>query len=1456
MSDRLWSKLILNKEILRQLFASAALALMGSVCHALDTDIYTALGTSGAAPNVLIVVDNTSNYSRADQHFPNASTQGAAEFQALQSVISGLKGNVNVGVMQFDTLKSGDNGGFVTFAIKPVGDGQATNKNAFVAKMADLAANVGSSGYKTNSGIPYGDLFYDIYNYLTGVTPFAGPSFVNPALADSAGYTSNAYTQFSSPLSTNTLCSNVYVIFIGNPDSRGPTKDTSANYAALNALGGQPNKQLPLPGFSLATKTISTVLGNTSACYTSAPTGTPTDYATQCAASYDSCSYGTAGTTTMNACPTGQSRYDVYATTPAISNTSSVTTQTTVNGTTRSSYTTSSAATAAVVTTGTDTGGLSCPANTTATVGSTITTTSYNCTYALGSQGSPSSPQITVSGPTNVSPIVQSATTTTCYNPNGNQAWSAGSPDIGGVGFVAPTDAAGLNPALAPFCPANSTSGSTTTTYNCNTYSYSGVQGSNTGCSGSKVKEVVTLSASPLKTVTTSTPTYYYGVVQTINKTVTTSTISGSNTPTRLGNTSACYSSAPTSTSSDYASTCTGNTVCTYSYPATTNICPSGLVYPVLGNIIAGVETPTGVSTIDTATYNADEWARFMHTSGIPIGGGTQTINFYTIDVYNAAPNATESSLYDSIAINGGGKYFTAVNPAQINTALGLIFSEIQGTNSSFASASLPISATNRSQNGNQVFIGMFRPDTSGFPRWFGNLKQYQIGSKSGVTTLVDANFNYASSSGSLGFIAPCATSFWTTDSTLANGSSYWYDTVNDMSRVFITQATTPGLAWQTAGDDSAQAKGGCANTSLYSDSPDGPIIEKGGAAEVLRGQTSRNMYTLSGSSLVNFTPQTFSSTSSTTNTNIVNFIKGLDVTGEVPSASSSNNRPSIHGDVLHSRPLPVDYGGDVSKGGTGVVVYYGANDGTLKAVNAPAYTCTPTPDSGTCTPTVPTGAGKELWSFVAPESFSALQRLMDNTPVLQTPYPLPPGVSATNGATPKDFFFDGTVGLYQTFDSNNKSSKAWIFASMRRGGRMIYAFDVSDPKNPVFKWKVGCPNLTNDLNCTNGFTGIGQTWSTPEAVILPGYSTDPANPKPVVVFGGGYDTCEDNESKTPSCSNAKGAGVYIVDADTGVLLANLAVPKTSMSPSGTSMRSVVGDVALVDVNQDGIYDTGYLSDTGGNIYRIDFANPASNYTPLSCSTSACNWTIKQVAYTNGGYRKFLFGPAVLPFNKYAYVALVSGDREHPLSASYPATTPVANRAYVYLDDPTGSDGARSGGAIDLDLTSTAIDATSASCTSSALLPGSSTKYDWYLPLSTNPGTEQGVTSALIFGGTVAFSTNQPTAASSSSCTSSLGHAYGYQLNLFNGSSALGVGAGICGGTTLRSEFLGGGLPPSPVLGRVTFTSNGSPVTQTVVIGVAPKDGSKGSQVNAQSANPKLPIKRSKVYWTNKSDNY
>jgi len=933
----------------------------------------------------------------------------------------------------------------------------------------------------------------------------------------------------------------------------------------------------------------------------------------------------------------------------------------------------------------------------------------------------------------------------------------------------------------------------------------------------------VTQADTPSLTTYTYTPNAHYAVTQSDVATTTVTTVVPP-TATTLGNTFSCYSSAGSAVTSDY--TCPSGTTCSIGSATDQALCPSGQRYQSLGtlNTIVTVPTSPAVYTTDTATYNADEWARFMYQKGIPVSGSAVNafVTTYTVDVYGIKPNGVQSSLLSSMAHNGGGGYFAATNATQITTDLANIFSEIQAKNSTFASAALPISATQRSSNDNQVYIGMFRPDQKSFPRWFGNMKRYQLGVVSGgYIDLVDANGTAAVSATS-GFLTPCAQSFWTTDS-----GNYWanIDAFGTVSpTVFFTQATTPGSAWATLGDDTKLAKGGCTTLgAAYSDLPDGPNVEKGGAAQVLRSASTRTVQTLKNSTLVSFT-----SANTGLSTNLTNFVLGQDVTGELGGVASSANRPSIHGSVIHSRPLPVDYGPVKKK----VRVFYGSNDGVYHAIDV---TDTPYPTASTPSTSF---AAAESWAFVAPESYGFLERQLDNTPVVQSPYPTPAGQAATAG-THGDFSFDGSTGLYQSFNGTD-STNVWIYPSMRRGGRMIYAFDASSATtSPTFKWRLGCPHLNDNSGCVSpdgtDVSAIGQTWSTPVVAFLGGYLVND-KPAPVVIVGGGYDACEDadsNPSAVGFCASPMGAKVYVLDANTGYVI-----------KSFSTDRSVAGDVTLVNIDSDlaGIVDAAYVADTGGNLYRIDFAtNNSGSYTGLAPSA----WTITKVAYTTGASRKFLFAPAALAYKNQVYVAIGSGDREHPTALSYPYTQPVVNRAYVYLDDPTTKPGTPT----NLDTMSNKTALTENTCGSSALLTPADK--GWFLDLTANNngvGGEQTVTSALISGGLVAFSTSLPV--SGASCSVSTGLAYGYWLNLLNGSGAINSSSN-CGGSR-SSLFVGGGLVPSPVSGMVTIGG----VLQNVIIGAAKLDGSASTPIGGQLLNPKINRTRTPLYWKTSTDTH
>ncbi len=810
-------------------------------------------------------------------------------------------------------------------------------------------------------------------------------------------------------------------------------------------------------------------------------------------------------------------------------------------------------------------------------------------------------------------------------------------------------------------------------------------------------------------------------------------------------------------------------------------------------------------STVASDGRFGDNWAQYMNQADASSEPGQQGITMYTLDAYNKEFSANTTSMLMNMATVGAGKYYAVKSIQAIKTALGDIFADITAFNSTFASASLPISATNRQVSDNAVFIGQFRPDKEAKPRWMGNLKRYQlIDIGNGVELGDSGNPGRPAVDSSSGFIKACATSFWTTDS---------------------------GMWWQNV-PESTSPQGTCVspNTafSVWSDAPDGPVVEKGSVAEIIRKGNNppttdttptwvvnRAVKTLNtgGSALAVFNTTTAPSLTATE----VNWVTGQDTDLERVGNTITNTRPSLHGDVVHSRPLVVDQGASI-----GVSAYYGANDGTFRAIN---------------------NAGKELWAFIAPEQVGRLPRLKSNDPLISYPG-LPAGIVPT--PTPKDYFFDGSTGLYQTQDN----ATVWIYATQRRGGRMIYAFDVSTPSSPSYKWRAGCPNLTNDTGCADGaggaMTGIGQTWSTPAVAFVSGFSST----IPVVIVGGGYDPCEDADSTTVSCGSTKGNKIYILRGDTGAVL-----------QSFTTERAVAADISLVDINYDGKVDYAYAADTGGNLYRIDFIDGPTTKVALSAGF----WTGHTVAYTNGSSRKFQYAPALLPTATKVYVALGSGDRERPLETNYPYATPVTNRFYVYVDDLTVSPSmaitasARTADTTITDLdnsTTTGVNFSSATtCSTAGLLPPSALK-SWFMDLKASSAScpargEQTVTSAVIVGGVVAFSTNRACPAATGTCSKPLGEARGYLVNLLNASGAIIAGSAVCGGAT-SSPFVGpGGLPPSPVISTVVVAG----VQQTVCIGCASKDPSKPSEpIQAQPFPPTVNLKRHPIYWFTSGD--
>ena len=559
----------------------------------------------------------------------------------------------------------------------------------------------------------------------------------------------------------------------------------------------------------------------------------------------------------------------------------------------------------------------------------------------------------------------------------------------------------------------------------------------------------------------------------------------------------------------------------------------------------------------------------------------------------------------------------------------------------------------------------------------------------------------------------------------------------------------------------------------------------------------------------------------------LISWMRGEDNIGDEQSPNPAQNlvnvRPSIHGDVMHSRPAVINYGGTNK-----VVVFYGANDGTFRVVNG-----NKTGNIGSVPP------GGELWSFIPPEFFPKLQRLNLNLPLLSLAT-TPAGLVPTPKS--KDYFFDGITGVYQTM-SNGTTTAAYVFLSARRGGRLLYALDVTDPAAPKFLWKKGCPNLGSNTGCDAGFDELGQTWSQPKAAFVSGWTN------PVVILGAGYDVNEDSEPPdTPGSGHpAMGRGIMVLDATTGCIVwqAGPNPPSGGLCNGGARQTqsemayAIPADITLInrDFDAAGKIDRLYAADVGGNIWRVDL-EPAGRKTPD-------RWQVTKFASLGGSSatkRKFLYPPDVITTKNHDLVMQGTGDREHPLYSN--ASVNVVNRFYVLKDLKTGNDGSGA---------TTIVDGTASTSVAGpgTLFNATAAAYDGSLAgfhitlLNTGEKVVNGPTTV---GGNTYFGTNQPPQPGGLVCAN-LGTARGYQVNYATGTTGVTV-------------FDGGGLPPSPTAGVVTVQVGGKDVDLPFVIGAGDPANKTCIGPDCKSSigaiRPSIPLSpaRRRIYWyLDKHDN-
>ncbi len=767
----------------------------------------------------------------------------------------------------------------------------------------------------------------------------------------------------------------------------------------------------------------------------------------------------------------------------------------------------------------------------------------------------------------------------------------------------------------------------------------------------------------------------------------------------------------------------------------------------------------------------------------------------------------------ESIAAAGGGEYHDASSSADLVAAFESIIAEILDRPTSFASPVLSINAFTKLYHNNEIYFSLFKPSQD--RRWNGNVKKYKVC----AGTEVDGNDNALCERGDI------------LDSNEANA-------IGGDFRI----------------KESAH--------SIWSASADGPIIQEGGAGSNIPGYNSRKLLTYTGTAAPTTTVTLDSSAhrvwssntalvglignnlfnhaapysgAETTEINeLIDWMRGRDVKDENEDGYTTDNR-WIFSDPLHSSAIPITFGypvdgnGDPSDGSDAdtdpdyvIKLLLATNDGTLRMVNA--------------------HSGVEEWAFIPQALLEQQEDLMNN---INGPHIY--GLDSTPTVKVYDANDNGSIEPAGTDVDGNGSITAdekdyvHAYVSMRRGGRSIYAFDITPSGiltdrtsttsiSPKLLWRID--------GGSGDFTDLGQTWSRP----LPATINNGGSAKDVLIFAGGYNTGQD----TAFGPSAYGNAVYIVDASDGSLMWT-----AGSNASGTGNLNlpemtypIPSDVALMDANSDGIIDRLYVGDTGGQLWRIDLA------TNIGSSTAARFATISSSS-TDADKRKFFYPPDVAQMSDgvfsgtklYDLVTISTGNRSHPLDPA------VHDRFYAFRDTHVASVMPSNYTPITeadmLDVTDVNLESGDAEATTLK------SKKGWFINLQEYDDEwtgEKGLSSPLILDGKIFFATYIPEAdASDDPCGGAVeGSGRLYAVNLLNGAAVYdwhnpAANPENQGALTVqdRRDPLGDGIPSDPI---AVFQKTGVDVMV-------------GTGGGATVVDPEIGLPRQRTFWQQQNIN-
>ena len=687
-------------------------------------------------------------------------------------------------------------------------------------------------------------------------------------------------------------------------------------------------------------------------------------------------------------------------------------------------------------------------------------------------------------------------------------------------------------------------------------------------------------------------------------------------------------------------------------------------------------------------------------------------------------------------------------DPDELVETLNSIFSQILSVSTTFTAASIPVSVLNRAQVVDNVYLALFQADKSSKPRWPGNLKKLKLNGG----TLVDNTDPPQNAVAIDGRIRHDALTFWTKPASLDDTNLEENEVAGKDGRSVVRGGAGQRIPGYITGDPGDMNSVTGARQIFYE-----PASYTTGATPPALDATS---------TLASALQTELGAADSTEALEILRFARGYDVNDEDADGSKTDVRPWLLGDPLHSRPLPINYGarGSYTDSNPDIRILMGANDGYMRMFK------------NTLSGSAGTESGEEVWAFIPRSLLPLLKTLKENIPAS------PPHQEYGVDGAPAAYIDDGGDGVVGSGD------KAWVYFGLRRGGRNMYAMDISDPDNPKLMWTI---------KPTGDFSELGYTFSTPRVGKLDWGS----GVKPVVMFAGGYDLNKD--TKALGTNDSMGNAFYIVDAETGALVWKAVYGATTGSASTTEythqymVNSIPSDITAVDTVGDGLIDRVLFGDTGGIVWRVDVHNK-----------NRLEWKISGLASLGRMYnnsldddRRFFHRPDFVQYkdkdtsSPYDAVIIGSGNRANPLG------TGTDDFLYVikdrYINPGTGSDANIINHGELYDLTDKHDCLNQNTCTSTNLNKG------WRVELEA--GGEKALATPTTILKRIYFTTYVPPSSSgvSTTCEPNEGTGYLYVMSLDDASAVtdydlsnnLEDGTEVLGKSDRKEKLDSGGIP-------------------------------------------------------------